>query len=584
MANFELTLDLNKQPELAQTVNMKRGDFGSMILDVTIVHNGEQVNLSGKTARFECLRKDGSKVISEEFSLSSNAFEYSIPEQVGTIEGVIKTAYFAFLDGEVWRDTSEVFYINVQESAITGISKGDYIADIDKALGLMNAYLALAGDSEAQRTSNEEARIAAELARATAEIVRTQAEDARIQAETLRSQAETARTNAETARSSAEDARANAEAQRLTDEAERLEAEAERKLAESKRQVDFADMIEAAQGLTARVLEEGEYDPATRRPAITGVPGIIYLVPIDDDPATDDGYSEWMWIDEKWEFFGTTAIVIQHITTNEIDSVINDESPQGTSLLSLTGLSYMWLKIKDKVNGLISSTVANYLPLAGGKMTGFIDGNMTEVGLRAVDLRGYNSGLIEHSHTGALWIGRPLTEEEGGKPGGYYGNGTYINAGVSNSSGNPFGSIKIAVPNSDNSAFASYDALHKGNIKERVEGFTITDGTNTLPMTAYRTPYGNSYIYLLDIKLHDTVLQNSFKATIGQGNILRSNAIRIQSPVLLSGLPMLIGAARNGYSGYIGGAAFSGNTIEFYYVDAVSANIPFALNFMFISG
>lgn len=57
-----------------------------------------------------------------------------------------------------------------------------------------------------------------------------------------------------------------------------------------------------------------------------------------------------------------TVDVAGTISTSDIDDVVSDQSPTGTASLRLTGLSYLWTKIK--------AFVGNYVQKSGDTMTG----------------------------------------------------------------------------------------------------------------------------------------------------------------------------------------------------------------------
>lgn len=117
--------------------------------------------------------------------------------------------------------------------------------------------------------------------------------------------------------------------------------------AQAKNNADQAANNAAAQGILVTILTEGEYDPDTLEPTVEGTVGKMYLVPFaaGDD---DDGYVEYMYIDGKWERIGTTAQNLDPITTNDIDEIVDDDQTKtGTQTLNLTGLSYLWVKLKS---------------------------------------------------------------------------------------------------------------------------------------------------------------------------------------------------------------------------------------------
>lgn len=216
------------------------------------------------------------------------------------------------------------------------------------------------GAAEAARDAAEEARGKAERARAGAEGARLEAESARSAAESARAQAERSRESAEEARSAAESARADA--QRANDGAQ------------AKNDADQALNNEAARSMQPHVCGPGEYDAATMRPAVPSpVEGRMYLVPMPQDAAADilsalsgpvDGarpdalsvlasaaaganaYVEWLSLNGAWEQVGVSQERTVPVSTAEIDAVASGASPKGGSVLTLTGLSYLWAKLK----------------------------------------------------------------------------------------------------------------------------------------------------------------------------------------------------------------------------------------------
>lgn len=171
---------------------------------------------------------------------------------------------------------------------------------------------------------------------------------------------------AESARKAAETARVNAEAKRAEDEAARTQAETARVTAEQERaaqqvknNADQAANNAAAQGLQVVKLNEGQFDPDTLMPTVSGEVGKLYFVPIPsqamsalaalvDVPAGDgqDNYLEWMSIDGKWERVGMSNATLVGLTTDEIDRIAAGEQVTSESVLGGTGLTYLWTKLK----------------------------------------------------------------------------------------------------------------------------------------------------------------------------------------------------------------------------------------------
>ena len=182
-------------------------------------------------------------------------------------------------------------------------------------------------------------------------------------------QAEAERKAAESERVSAEEARAAAESARVSAEAGRIAAEGQRETDQAKNNADQALNNEAIRKLTPVILSAGQYDTTTHRPTITGEPNRTYFVPMKS--ADDNKYVEWMWVDSSWEKMGITTAEFSNITTDQIDSIVGGASEQGDSVLSLTGLTYLWAKLKTAFAAIghkhdASDITRGVLPIANG--------------------------------------------------------------------------------------------------------------------------------------------------------------------------------------------------------------------------
>jgi hypothetical protein len=78
---------------------------------------------------------------------------------------------------------------------------------------------------------------------------------------------------------------------------------------------------------------------------VEGQVGKLYFVPTSNGVG-DDLYTEWMLIDSEWEKVGSTMASIDPVTTDQVDAVALDQQPVGEQVLSLTGLSYLWSKLR----------------------------------------------------------------------------------------------------------------------------------------------------------------------------------------------------------------------------------------------
>lgn len=150
---------------------------------------------------------------------------------------------------------------------------------------------------------------------------------------------------AEQTRKSNETARVSAEADRKSSETARAAAERERAAQQAKNNADQKANNAAAQGLQVVKLSGGQYDPSTLKPTVSGDVGKLYFVP-DPKGGSDSLYAEWMHIDGKWEKVGMSTAQIAGLTTGQIDSVASGGSVTSESVLTGTGLTYLWTKLK----------------------------------------------------------------------------------------------------------------------------------------------------------------------------------------------------------------------------------------------
>ncbi len=405
MAKFAITLDTRKGAHGGEPVRVRVGDKESCEVAATITEGGTKKDLAGITARFECLKPDGTRVLDTECTVTAaeSLVGYTLAPQVSAAPGEISLAYFALFDEDGERVDSTQSFVIVVERGVGDIESTDYINEVDAIIRLLEAqrqaYDAaeqLRAQAEAARAEAEKARAAAEGERADAEGARDTAEDARIEAEKARAAAEALRDTAEQERVSAEGQRDTAEGQRATAEglrataedaraeaeggrasaeglrataeegraaAEVLRAQAEQERAEAqddrdeRQDANDADQARnnaqqaannsAALGLTFVILSEGQYDPTGLEPTVEGQTGKMYLVP--DPRGTEDNiYLEWIWIPDtaSFEHIGSTSSSFDPMTTADVDAVTSDQAPSGDRTMSVTALSYLWTKLK----------------------------------------------------------------------------------------------------------------------------------------------------------------------------------------------------------------------------------------------
>jgi hypothetical protein len=190
--------------------------------------------------------------------------------------------------------------------------------------------------AEAERAKNEVARISAESTRETNEAQRIANENKRIASENTRVTAETKRTEAEEARETAEATRVTQEASRVTEEAKRV--------------AEWEEIKKSATGVKTYICASGEYDETTKVPTIAGKAGTIYLTPISNDSADQNGYYyEWLYLEDTkaFEKIGTTDVNLTPIDTDTVDAIVNGETKTGDEVVTTTGFSYIFGKIKN---------------------------------------------------------------------------------------------------------------------------------------------------------------------------------------------------------------------------------------------
>ena len=150
---------------------------------------------------------------------------------------------------------------------------------------------------------------------------------------------------AEAERKATESERVAAESARASAETARVSAETERDAQQAKNNADQAANNQAAQGLIAVLLTDGQVDPATREPTVAGEVGKMYMVP-SGLSGKENRYYEWMVLNGEWERVGTTDAAMEPLTTDEVDTVASDGTVTNNKVLTGTGLSYLWGKLK----------------------------------------------------------------------------------------------------------------------------------------------------------------------------------------------------------------------------------------------
>lgn len=295
-------------------------------------------------------------------------------------------AYFFFQKGTK-TETTESFQLRVERAAIdTEASDAFFDTTMNAIATKWGAYENAAEaqetarkdaeskriTAEQERVSAEQSRVAAEQKRVSAEQERASAEQERKQAELARKQSEQERESAESDRDYNEDNRTNAESNRLDAEQARAQAETARQQSEStrvtaeqSRQSRFNEMLDAAQNVKFRILSASEVD-SEGKPTITGSVGIIYLVKAQSAQETKaNHYTEWIYLEGRWELFGSTAPTADPIEVDDIDKLAQGTTIAGNRVLNSTGLSALWGKLQARLHDLENS-VFNTVATAKG--------------------------------------------------------------------------------------------------------------------------------------------------------------------------------------------------------------------------
>ena len=312
----------------------------------------ENARVEAENARAEA---DKTWNANEETRKSNEAARVKAEQERATAEGLRAEAETARATAEGERDDAEDARIEAEKARATAEGKR---ADAEEARETAEDARIEAEkgrvSAEALRVTAEQGRVTAEGQRNTAEGQRATAEGLRAEAETERAEAESGRVTAESLRVTAEEGRAAAEVLRVQAEQERADAQDDRDerqdqndADQAKNNADQAANNAAALGMTFVILSSGQYDPDTLEPTIEGENGKMYLVP-DPKGGEDDVYSEWIWIEttSSFEHMGSTTTSFDPMSTNDIDAVTSDQSPSGDRVLNVTGLSYLWAKLK----------------------------------------------------------------------------------------------------------------------------------------------------------------------------------------------------------------------------------------------
>lgn len=422
MTQYTIELRMEKSIQrITQPICVRINENETQQIRAKLMYENSPYSVQCDSAELHLLRDDGTWSHLEA-SVSGSSVTCTIKaNQLGkTAQNAC--AYFFFKQG-TQTETTESFQVRIERAAIdTEASDAFFDATMNKIATKWGAYENAAEaqesarkdaeskrkDAEASRVQAEQSRVQTEQSRVNTEQARVQVEQARadaeqerVQAEQQRKDAESKRTTADQQRTQAESNRANAEQARVQAEQKRVQAENERQSnestrtsAEQSRQSRFNEMLDAAQNVKFRILSSNEVD-SEGKPTITGSSGIIYLVKAQQAQETQaNHYNEWIYLEGRWELFGSTAPTAAAIEVADIDKLEQGTTIAGNRVLNATGLSALWSKLQARLQSLqtnifLTNTTAKQADTTAKE----VKNNMDWLVLRQ---KGDSSNLEEH--------------------------------------------------------------------------------------------------------------------------------------------------------------------------------------------
>lgn len=368
---IELCMEKSIQ-RITQPICVRINENETQLIRAKLTYENSPYSVQCDSAELHLLRDDGTWSHMEA-SVSGSSVTCTIKANQLGKHAQNACAYFFFKKG-TQTETTESFQMRVERAAVdTEASDAFFDTTMNAIATKWGAYEATAEAQESARQSAESKRVTAEQERVSAEQSRVQAEQSRVQAEQSRQSAENERKQAEQSRAQAEQTRTTAEQQRVQDESNRanaeqarVQAEQSRAQAENKRQSNestrtsaeqsrqsrFNEMLDAAQNVKFRILSSNEID-SEGKPTITGIAGVIYLVKAPHMQETNH-YTEWIYLENRWEVFGSTAPTAEAIELDDIDKLEQGTTIAGNRVLNATGLNTIWSKLQARIQSVDS--------------------------------------------------------------------------------------------------------------------------------------------------------------------------------------------------------------------------------------
>lgn len=377
----EYTIELRMEKSIqriTQPICIRINENETQQIRAKLMYENSPYSVQCDSAELHLLRDDGTWSHLEA-SVSGSSVTCTIKANQLGKHAQNACAYFFFKKG-TQTETTESFQVRIERAAIdTEASDAFFDTSMNRIATKWGAYEATAEAQESARQSTESKRVTAEQERAGAEQARVTAEQKRVSAEQERASAEqerkkaeqervdvnelvmqkeSERREAERSRVEAEQSRAQAEQARVQAESARQSNESTRTSAEQSRQSRFNEMLDAAQNVKFRILSASEVD-SEGKPTITGSSGIIYLVKAQQAQETQaNHYNEWIYLENRWELFGSTAPTAAAIEIADIDKLANGTTIAGNRVLNATGLSALWSKLNQHFRRINNSLLA----------------------------------------------------------------------------------------------------------------------------------------------------------------------------------------------------------------------------------
>lgn len=371
----EYTIELRMEKSIqriTQPICVRINENETQCIRAKLTYENSPYSVQCDSAELHLLRDDGTWSHLEA-SVSGSSVTCTIKANQLGKHAQNACAYFFFKQG-TQTETTESFQMRVERAATdTEASDAFFDASMNRIATKWGAYENAAEAQESARQSAESKRVTAEQERVSAEQQRLTAEQKRVSAEQERASAESERKEAEKRRNdvyeavlSKESERREAERSRVSAEQQRTQAEQAREQAETARQSSestrvtaeqsrqsrFNEMLDAAQNVKFRILSSNEVD-SEGKPTITGSSGIIYLVKAPSSQETQaNHYNEWIYLEGRWELFGSTAPTAAAIEVADIDKLEQGTTIAGNRVLNATGLSVLWSKLQARLQSL----------------------------------------------------------------------------------------------------------------------------------------------------------------------------------------------------------------------------------------